>query len=56
MHTEGITAITAGDFAAADTDGYVIKLRLFASASGENGANIRVNPTLILVGNSLAGV
>ena len=56
VHTEGITAITAEDVAAADADGYVIKLLAICEREGENGANIRVNPTLIPRQHPLAGV
>ena len=56
VHTEGITAITADDVAAADADGYVIKLLAICEREGENGANIRVNPTLIPRQHPLAGV
>ncbi len=56
VHTEGITSITADDVAAADADGYVIKLLAICESEGENGANIRVNPTLIPRQHPLAGV
>ena len=56
VHTEGITSITADDVAAADADGYVIKLLAICEREGENGANIRVNPTLIPRQPPLAGV
>ena len=56
VHTEGITAITADDVAAADADGYVIKLLAICEREDENGANIRVNPTLIPRQHPLAGV
>lgn len=56
VHTEGITAITADDVAAADADGYVIKLLAICEREGEDGANIRVNPTLIPRQHPLAGV
>lgn len=56
VHTEGITSITADDVAAADADGYVIKLLAICEREGENGANIRVNPTLIPRQHPLAGV
>ena len=56
VHTEGITAITADDVAAADADGYVIKLLAICEREGENGVNIRVNPTLIPRQHPLAGV
>ena len=56
VHTEGITSITADDVVAADADGYVIKLLAICEREGENGANIRVNPTLIPRQHPLAGV
>ena len=56
VHTEGITSITADDVAAADADGYVIKLLAICEREGENGANIRVNPTLSPRQHPLAGV
>lgn len=56
VHTEGITAITADDVASADADGYVIKLLAICEREGEDGANIRVNPTLIPRQHPLAGV
>ena len=56
VHTEGITSVTADDVAAADADGYVIKLLAICEREGENGANIRVNPTLIPRQHPLAGV
>ena len=56
VHTEGITSITADDVAAADADGYVIKLLAICEREGESGANIRVNPTLIPRQHPLAGV
>lgn len=56
VHIEGITSITADDVAAADADGYVIKLLAICEREGENGANIRVNPTLIPRQHPLAGV
>lgn len=56
VHTEGITAITADDVAAADADGYVMKLLAICEREGEDGANIRVNPTLIPRQHPLAGV
>lgn len=56
VHTEGITSITADDVAAADADGYVIKLLAICEREGENGANIRVNPTLIPRQHPLGGV
>ena len=56
VHTEGITAITADDVAAADADGYVIKLLATCEREGEDGVNIRVNPTLIPRQHPLAGV
>ena len=56
VHTEGITSITADDVAAADADGYVIKLLAICEREGANGANIRVNPTLIPRQHPLAGV
>lgn len=56
VHTEGITSITADDVAAAGADGYVIKLLAICEREGENGANIRVNPTLIPRQHPLAGV
>lgn len=56
VHTEGITSITADDVASADADGYVIKLLAICEREGENGANIRVNPTLIPRQHPLAGV
>ena len=56
VHTEGITAITADDVAAADADGYVIKLLAICEREGEDGVNIRVNPTLIPRQHPLAGV
>ena len=56
VHTEGITSITADDVAAADADGYVIKLLAICEREGEDGANIRVNPTLIPRQHPLAGV
>lgn len=56
VHTEGITAITADDVAAADADGYVIKLLAICEREGADGANIRVNPTLIPRQHPLAGV
>ena len=56
VHTEGITSISADDVAAADADGYVIKLLAICEREGENGANIRVNPTLIPRQHPLAGV
>lgn len=56
VHTEGITSITTDDVAAADADGYVIKLLAICEREGENGANIRVNPTLIPRQHPLAGV
>lgn len=56
VHTEGITSITADDVAAADADGYVIKLLAICEREGENGANIRVDPTLIPRQHPLAGV
>ena len=56
VHTEGITSITADDVAAADADGYVIKLLAICEREGENGANVRVNPTLIPRQHPLAGV
>lgn len=56
VHTEGITSITADDVAAADADGYVIKLLAICEREGGDGANIRVNPTLIPRQHPLAGV
>lgn len=56
VHTEGITAITADDVAAADADGYVIKLLAICEREGKDGVNIRVNPTLIPRQHPLAGV
>lgn len=56
VHTEGITSITADDVAAADADGYVIKLLAICEREGESGANIRVNPTPIPRQHPLAGV
>lgn len=56
VHTEGITSITADDVASADADGYVIKLLAICEREGEDGANIRVNPTLIPRQHPLAGV
>ena len=56
VHTEGITSITADDIAAADADGYVIKLLAICEREGADGANIRVNPTLIPRQHPLAGV
>ena len=56
VHTEGITAVTADDVAAADADGYVIKLLAICEREGEDGVNIRVNPTLIPRQHPLAGV
>lgn len=56
VHTEGITSITTDDVAAADADGYVIKLLAICEREGENGANIRVNPTLIPRQHPLGGV
>ena len=56
VHTEGITSITADDVAAADADGYVIKLLAICEREGADGANIRVNPTLIPRQHPLAGV
>ena len=56
VHIEGITAITADDVAAADADGYVIKLLAICEREGEDGVNIRVNPTLIPRQHPLAGV
>ena len=56
VHTEGITAITADDVAAANADGYVIKLLAICEREGEDGVNIRVNPTLIPRQHPLAGV
>ena len=56
VHTEGITSITADDVAAADADGYVIKLLAICEREGEDGVNIRVNPTLIPRQHPLAGV
>lgn len=56
VHTEGITSITADDVAAADADGYVIKLLVICEREGADGANIRVNPTLIPRQHPLAGV
>ncbi len=56
VHTEGITSITADDVASADADGYVIKLLAICEREGENGSNIRVNPTLIPRQHPLAGV
>ena len=56
VHTEGITSITADDVAAADADGYVIKLLAICEREGADGANIRVNPTLIPRQHPLVGV
>ena len=56
VHTEGIISITADDVAAADADGYVIKLLAICEREGADGANIRVNPTLIPRQHPLAGV
>ena len=56
VHTEGITSITADDVAAAGADGYVIKLLAICEREGADGANIRVNPTLIPRQHPLAGV
>ena len=56
VHTECITSITADDVAAADADGYVIKLLAICEREGADGANIRVNPTLIPRQHPLAGV
>lgn len=56
VHAEGITSITADDVAAADADGYVIKLLAICEREGADGANIRVNPTLIPRQHPLAGV
>ena len=42
--------------AAADADGYVIKLLAICEREGADGANIRVNPTLIPRQHPLAGV
>lgn len=56
VHTEGITSITADDVAAADADGYVIKLLAICEREGADGANIRVNPILIPRQHPLAGV
>jgi len=55
VHIEGITAVSADDVAAADADGYVIKLLSICERDGE-GVNIRVAPTLIPRQHPLAGV
>ena len=55
VHVEGITAVSADDVAAADADGYVIKLLSVCERDGE-GVNIRVAPTLIPRQHPLAGV
>ena len=55
VHVEGITSVTADDVAAADTDGYVIKLLAICERDGD-GVNIRVAPTLIPRQHPLAGV
>ena len=55
VHVEGITAVSADDVAAADADGYVIKLLAICERDGD-GVNIRVAPTLIPRQHPLAGV
>ncbi|MDO5750761.1 MAG: homoserine dehydrogenase [Rothia sp. (in: high G+C Gram-positive bacteria)] len=55
VHVEGITGVSAEDVAAAEADGYVIKLLAVCERDGE-GVNIRVNPTLIPRSHPLAGV
>lgn len=55
VHIEGITAVSADDVAAADADGYVIKLLAICERDGD-GVNIRVAPTLIPRQHPLAGV
>ena len=46
VHCEGIRDVSADDVAAAQADGYVIKLLAVCELDGE-GVNIRVHPTLI---------
>jgi len=55
VHIEGITTVSADDVAAADADGYVIKLLAICERDGD-GVNIRVAPTLIPRQHPLAGV
>lgn len=52
---EGITKLSAADFAAADELGCVIKL-LAVGKKGENGIEMRVHPTLLKKSHPLAGV
>ena len=52
VYREGITKVTAEQMAAAQRDGYVIKLlaiaeRVEADANGEAGVSVRVHPALI---------
>jgi len=52
VYREGITKVTAEQMAAAQRDGYVIKLlaiaeRVDADANGEAGVSVRVHPALI---------
>jgi len=52
VYREGITKVTAEQMAAAQRDGYVIKLlaiaeRVEADANGEGGVSVRVHPALI---------
>ena len=59
VHREGITAVTAGDIAAAKESGCVVKLLAICervtSAAGE-GVSVRVHPAMITRDHPLAGV
>ncbi|WP_296630800.1 homoserine dehydrogenase [Rhodoluna sp.] len=61
VYREGITKITAQQMAAAQRDGYVIKLlaiceRVPADENGESGVSVRVHPALIEREHPLAAV
>ena len=59
VDVEGITAVTAGDVAAADEMGYEIKLLAIAElieSGGSSGVSVRVHPTLVPRTHPLAGV
>jgi homoserine dehydrogenase len=61
VYREGITKITAQQMAAAQRDGYVIKLlaiceRVAADENGEAGVSVRVHPALIEREHPLAAV
>ncbi|MDH4017486.1 MAG: homoserine dehydrogenase, partial [Actinomycetota bacterium] len=59
VDVEGITAVTAGDVAAAEEMGYEIKLLAIAElieSGGRSGVSVRVHPTLVPRTHPLAGV